>query len=80
MEQNKEGDGFVRFRWGETKEQAAVGGSRLTIEIGAEFPIGISPQIQDPHLLRHNRYHRFPHPDNPGFLLSAHSPHFRWLS
>ena len=41
MGQNKEGVGFVRFRWGETKEQDAVGGARLTIEIGAEFPIGI---------------------------------------
>ncbi|MGZ3303540.1 MAG: hypothetical protein ACXVBG_21885, partial [Isosphaeraceae bacterium] len=28
--------------WGETKEGDAVGGARLTIEIGAEFPIGIS--------------------------------------
>jgi hypothetical protein len=41
VERNKEGDGFVRLRWGETKEQGAVGGARLTIEIGAEFPIGI---------------------------------------
>ena len=45
VEQNKEGDGFVRFRWGETKEQDAVGGARLTIEIGAEFPIGITPAL-----------------------------------
>jgi hypothetical protein len=37
VERNKEGDGFVRFRWGETKERDAVGGARLTIEIGAEF-------------------------------------------
>jgi hypothetical protein len=37
VERNKEGDGFVRFRWGETKEQDAVGGARLTIEIGADF-------------------------------------------
>ncbi len=29
-----------RFWWGETKEGDAVGGARLTIEIGAEFPIG----------------------------------------
>ncbi len=42
VERNKEGDGFVRFRWGETKEQDAVGGARLTIEIGADFPIGPS--------------------------------------
>jgi hypothetical protein len=40
VERNKEGDGFVRFRLGETKEQEAVGGARLTIEIGAEFQIG----------------------------------------
>jgi hypothetical protein len=40
VEGNKEGDGFVRFRWEETKEQDAVGGARLTIEIGADFPIG----------------------------------------
>src|SRR5262249_36983721 len=37
VERNKEGDGFVRFRWGETKEQDAFGGARLTIEIGADF-------------------------------------------
>jgi hypothetical protein len=43
VERNKEGDGFVRFRWGETKEQDAVAGARLTIEIGADFPIGIKP-------------------------------------
>ena len=41
MERNKEGDGFARLRWGETKEGDAVGGARLTIEIGAEFLIGI---------------------------------------
>jgi hypothetical protein len=41
VEPDKEGDGFVRLRWGETKEQDAVGGACLTIEIGAEFPIGI---------------------------------------
>jgi hypothetical protein len=40
VERNKEGDGFGRFRWGETKEQDAVGGARLTIETGADFPIG----------------------------------------
>jgi hypothetical protein len=40
VERNKEGDGFVCFRWGETEEQDAVGGARLTIEIGAEFLIG----------------------------------------
>ena len=40
MERNKEGDGFGRLWWGETKEGDAVGGARLTIEIGAEFPIG----------------------------------------
>jgi hypothetical protein len=42
VERNKEVDGFVRLRWGETREQDAVGGARLTIEIGAEFAIGIS--------------------------------------
>jgi hypothetical protein len=42
VERNKEGDGFARLRWGETKEGDAVGGARLTIEIGAEFPIGIT--------------------------------------
>jgi DNA-binding CsgD family transcriptional regulator len=41
VERNKEGDGFVRLRLRATKEQDAVGGARLTIEIGAEFPIGI---------------------------------------
>jgi hypothetical protein len=41
VERNKEGDGFVRFRWGETKKQEANGrGARLMIETGAEFPIG----------------------------------------
>jgi hypothetical protein len=46
VERNKEGDGFVRLRLGATKEQDAVGGARLTIEIGAEFPIGITgPRI-----------------------------------
>jgi hypothetical protein len=30
--------------WEETKEGDTVGGARLTIEIGAEFPIGIKPQ------------------------------------
>jgi hypothetical protein len=42
VERNKEGDGFGRLWWGETKEGDAVGGARLTIEIGAEFPIGIT--------------------------------------
>ena len=41
MERDKEGDGFVRLRWEETKEGDTVGGACLTIEIGAEFPIGI---------------------------------------
>ena len=40
-----------RFCWGETKEGDAVGGARLTIEIGAEFPIG----IKDRHLARAKR-------------------------
>jgi hypothetical protein len=40
VERNKERDDFVRFRWGETKEQDAVGGARLTIETGADSPIG----------------------------------------
>ena len=42
VERNKEADGFGRLWWGETKEGDAVGGARLTIEIGAEFPIGIT--------------------------------------
>jgi hypothetical protein len=42
VERYKEGDGFVRFRWGETEEQGAGGGARLAIEIGADFPIGIT--------------------------------------
>jgi hypothetical protein len=41
VERNKEGDGFARLRWGETKEGDAVGGARLTIEISAQFPSGI---------------------------------------
>ena len=48
VERNKEGDGFARLRWGETKEGDAVGGASLTIEIGPEFPIGIT----DPSLGR----------------------------
>jgi hypothetical protein len=43
VERKKEGDGSVRFRSRETEEQYAVGDERLTNEIGAEFPIGISP-------------------------------------
>ena len=42
MERDKEEDGFVRIGWEETKEGDTVGGARLTIEIGAEFPIGIN--------------------------------------
>ena len=38
----EKGDGFARLRWGETKEGDTVGGARLTIEIGADFPIGIN--------------------------------------
>jgi len=39
---------FSRLRWGETKEGDAVGGARLTIEIGADFPIGIiASQLAD---------------------------------
>src|SRR4029077_10676091 len=45
VERNKEGDGFVRFRWGETKEQETDGGARLMIETGAEFPIGPTAAI-----------------------------------
>jgi hypothetical protein len=48
VERNKEGDGFVRLRWGETKEQDAAGGARLTIEIGAEFRF--SRTFDDPTL------------------------------
>jgi hypothetical protein len=33
VERNKEGDGFVRFRWGEIKKQEADGGgARVMIE------------------------------------------------
>ncbi len=42
VERNKEADGFARLRCGETKEGDAVGRARLTIEVGAEFPIGIT--------------------------------------
>jgi hypothetical protein len=42
VERDKEGDGFVRLRWEETKEWDTVGGARLMIEIGAEFPLGIN--------------------------------------
>jgi hypothetical protein len=46
VERNKEGDGFVRFRWGEIKKQEAdAGGARLMIETGAEFPIGPNWQV-----------------------------------
>ncbi len=31
---------FCASGWEEPREGAAVGGARLTIEIGAEFPIG----------------------------------------
>jgi hypothetical protein len=45
VERNKEGDGFVGFRWGEIKKQEADGGgARLMIETGAEFPIGPWPR------------------------------------
>jgi hypothetical protein len=40
VERDKEEGGFVRVGWEETKEGDAVGGARLMIEIGAEFPIG----------------------------------------
>jgi hypothetical protein len=45
VERNKEGDDFARLRWEETKEGDTVGGARLTIEIGAEFPIGITRPV-----------------------------------
>src|SRR5215472_2468247 len=53
VERNKEGDGFVRFRWAETKEQEADGGARLMIETGAEFPIG--PTCPGPSIRRRRR-------------------------
>jgi hypothetical protein len=40
VETNKDGDYFGCLRWGGTKEGDAVGSDRLTLEIGAEFPIG----------------------------------------
>jgi hypothetical protein len=48
VERNKEGDGFARLRLGETKVGDAVDGARVTIEIGADFPIGI---MEDPAAL-----------------------------
>jgi hypothetical protein len=44
VERNKEGDGLARLRLDETKEGNAVGGPRLTIETGGEFPIGITSE------------------------------------
>jgi len=35
----------VHRRWEETREGATVGGARLTIETGAEFPIGITTRL-----------------------------------
>jgi hypothetical protein len=43
-----QGDSFIRFRRGDTLEQDALGGARLTIEIGAEFPIGIPGPFESP--------------------------------
>ena len=40
VERDKDGDGFARLRWEETREGNTVGGARQTIETGAEFPIG----------------------------------------
>jgi hypothetical protein len=37
VEPNKEGDGFARLGWEETKEEDAVGGARLTVETGSLF-------------------------------------------
>jgi hypothetical protein len=42
LERNKEGNSAVRFRLGETKELHALLSVRFTIEIDAEFPIGIA--------------------------------------
>ena len=42
MKQNRERVGFARLRWEETREGDSVDGARLTIETGAEFPIGLS--------------------------------------
>jgi hypothetical protein len=47
VERDKEGDGFVRLRWEETEEGDTVGGARLTIETGADFPIGIKTRVFD---------------------------------
>ena len=41
LERDKERDGFARLRWEETREGNTFGGARLTIETGADFPIGI---------------------------------------
>ena len=48
MERNKEEDGFARLRLGGARERDAVGGARVTIEVGADFPIGI---MDDPAAL-----------------------------
>ena len=42
MERDKEEDGFVRLGLEEIKERDTVGGARLTIETGSDFPIGIT--------------------------------------
>jgi hypothetical protein len=47
-ETKKEGDGFARLRLGGARERDAVGGACVTIEIGADFPIGI---MDDPAAL-----------------------------
>ena len=41
MERDKEEDDFVRLGLEETKEGDTVGGTRLTIETGSLFTIGI---------------------------------------
>ena len=59
MERNKEGDGFVRLWWGETKEADSVGGARLTIETDSDFPTGVklieNPLLSLRFVCRHRR-------------------------
>ena len=67
VERDKEGDGFVRLGWEETKEGDTVGGARLTIETGSLFTIGINIPFLAKQFGRH-----FVHPRNQ--LSAIHRP------
>jgi hypothetical protein len=57
VEQDKEGDGFERLRWGETKESDAVGGAHLTINFGAEFRFSRTfDEIRPSAMLNHREF------------------------